>query len=137
MKKWFGLFLSLFLIIALCWISGLFHSPQRSPDIRQEIWIAQTQNQQEPEKKGESDSHLVQVLKELRTTLDGWLKSLNERIEREDITRFEVRFLEILRSILEWIRETINSYIESSEEMAPRKGRRDVFRDAILLSQTG
>ena len=61
--------------------------------------------------------------------MDGWLKDLNERIEREDVTRFEVRFLEILRNILEWVKEKIDAKIESSEEKKPEKEERGLVRE--------
>jgi hypothetical protein len=77
---------------------------------------------QNEEKKGEGDPHMLQILKEMQKTLDGWLKSLNERIESEDVTRFEVRFLEILRNILEWVKEKIDARIESSERRKEKKG---------------
>lgn len=63
----------------------------------------------EREGKGERDSHYVELMKQLRTKLDGWLKDLNDRIESGDVTRFEIRFLEILRSVLEWLREKVDS----------------------------
>src|SRR4030043_2097177 len=68
------------------------------------------------EGKGENDSHYVQMMRQLRTKVDGWLKDLNQRIEREDVTRFEVRFLEILRSFLEWVGEEIDDQIGSEEK---------------------
>jgi hypothetical protein len=80
--------------------------------------ILLTQNE---EKKEETDPHMLQILKEIQKKLDEWLKSLNERIESEDITRFEVRFLEILRNILEWIKEKIDAKIESPEKGIPKK----------------
>jgi hypothetical protein len=82
------------------------------------------------------------VLKEIQKKLDEWLKKLNERIESEDITRFEVRFLEILRNILEWIKEKIDAKIESAEKekpiKKPRRGRYEEihYRD-LLFSKTG
>jgi len=103
--------------------------------------MVRTQYGEKGEKKGGTDSNIVLILKEFKETVEGWLKSLNERIEREDITRFEVRFLEILRSILEWVKEKIDSWIESSEDQVPGKKRRDLFREAIQrispLSQLG
>lgn len=75
------------------------------------------------EGKGEQDSHYVQVMKQLRTKVDGWLKDLNQRIESEDVTRFEVRFLEILRSVLEWVGEKIDAQIESGEKKPKKKTR--------------
>ena len=93
--------------------------------------MVRTQYREKGEKKGGTDSNIVLILKEFKETVEGWLKSLNERIEREDITRFEVRFLEILRSILEWVKEKIDSWIESSEDQLPGKKRRDLFRETI------
>jgi hypothetical protein len=75
------------------------------------------------EGKSEQDSHYVQVMKQLRTKVDGWLKDLNQRIESEDVTRFEVRFLEILRSVLEWVGEKIDNQIESGEIKPKKKTR--------------
>jgi hypothetical protein len=67
---------------------------------------------EEKEEKGQVDSQLALLLK-IQEALNGWLKSINERIESEDVTKIEVRFLEILRSILEWIKEKIDAKIES------------------------
>ncbi len=73
------------------------------------------------EKKSEEpEPHHIQMLKQFKSKIEGWLKSINERIESEDITRFEVRFLEILRSILEWSRDKIDQWI-SSEEKKPQR----------------
>jgi len=55
--------------------------------------------------------------------VDDWLKSINEEIEKEDVTRFKVRFLEILRSILEWVKAEIDSWLETSEkDMRQKEG---------------
>jgi len=78
-------------------------------------------------KGGKEDPYFIAFLKQLRDKVDGWLKSLNERIEREDITRFEVRFLEILRSILEWVKEKLDAKIESSEEQRPKRREKGGF----------
>ena len=75
------------------------------------------------EGKGEQDSHYVQMMRQLRMKVDGWLKDLNQRIESEDVTRFEVRFLEILRSLLEWVGEKIDAQIESGEKKPKKKTR--------------
>lgn len=69
------------------------------------------------------ESHYVQLMKQLRMKVDGWLKDLNQRIESEDVTRFEVRFLEILRSLLEWVGEKIDAQIESGEKKPKKKTR--------------
>ena len=70
--------------------------------------------QMDDKEEKEQDSHLILLLKNIQEALNGWLKSINERIESEDVTKIEVRFLEILRSILEWIKEKIDAKIESS-----------------------
>jgi len=93
--------------------------------------MIQTQYREGREKKGEKDSYMVQLLSELKQTLDGWLKSINDEVEREDVTRFKVRFLEILRSILEWVKEKIDSYLESSEQDTPLK-KGEAFREVRL-----
>jgi hypothetical protein len=78
--------------------------------------ILLTQNTEQEEEKKEEDSQYIALLKQIKEKVDGWLKSINERIEREDVTRLEVRFLEILRNILEWVKEKIDSKLESSKE---------------------
>jgi hypothetical protein len=80
-----------------------------------EYRILLTQNTEKEEKK-EEDFQYISLLKQIKEKVDGWLKSINERIEREDVTRLEVRFLEILRNILEWVKEKIDSKLESSKE---------------------
>ena len=80
------------------------------------------------EKKEQQDSYYIILLKKAREGLDGWLKSINERIESEDVTKIEVRFLEILRSILEWIREKIDAKIESSPPQEQQTERVWSFR---------
>jgi hypothetical protein len=94
------------------------------------------------EKREEKDSHEVQLLKELRQTVDGWLKSINEEIDREDVTRFKVRFLEILRSILEWVREKLDSWLEPSDEDVPGKREkggpfREIHKRQVTFSGIG
>ncbi len=121
MKKWFGFLLSLFLIIGM--VSAFFAPSilkKAKPEGRKSEGYRTLLIQNE-EKKGETDPHLFQVLKEIQKKLDEWLKSLNERIESEDVTRFEVRFLEILRNILEWIKEKVDAKVGSSEERIPKK----------------
>ena len=81
------------------------------------------------EKKSETGSYYIQLLKQIKEKVDGWLKSLNERIEKEDVTRFEVRFLEILRNILEWVKEKVDSKLESSEEKKPGKQEKGLLRE--------
>jgi len=82
---------------------------------------------QDEEKKEQTDPHFILVLKKLREKLDEWLKSINDRIESENITRLEVRFLEILRSFLEWGREKVNTKIESSDREKPEETHQRVI----------
>jgi hypothetical protein len=130
MKKWFGFFISLLLILGMILGVSSFSIFKKtiSGETKAERYrIILTQDE---EKKGETDPHLILVLKEIQKKLDEWLKSLNERIESEDITRFEVRFLEILRNILEWIKEKVDAKIESSEKEKPiKKEKRGIFRE--------
>ena len=133
MKKWIGLLISLFLIFILGvgLVSGSFSilsktMPKETKSEGYRILLIQ-----EEKEKGESDPHFILILKEVQKKLEEWLKSLNERIESEDITRLEVRFLEILRNILEWIKEKVEAKIESSEKEKPiKKEKRGLFREA-------
>jgi hypothetical protein len=129
MKKWFGFLISLLLIIGMVSVSlapGILKKKRSQAEKSDGYRVILIQDE---EKKGETDPHMLQILKEIQRKLDEWLKSLNERIESEDVTRFEVRFLEILRNILEWIKEKIDAEIESSEKgipkKRPKKGRYD------------
>ena len=129
MKKWIGLFVSLFLIIGMV---SAFLSPtiaKKETTKRTKLEGYRVLPVQEEEKKEQADPHMIQVLKEIQRKLDEWLKSLNERIESEDVTRFEVRFLEILRNILEWIKEKVDAKIESSEQEKPIKKEKGMFRE--------
>jgi len=122
MKKWIGPFLSLLLILALISILGFFQDSQRATEKKEEAQIVLTQYREGGEKKGEKDTFLIDLLRQLKQTVDGWLKSINEEIENEDVTRFKVRFLEILRSFLEWVKEKIDSWLEASEKDMREKG---------------
>jgi hypothetical protein len=77
----------------------------------------------------EDESNMIELMKGLQEILDGWLKSINERIDREDVTRLEVRFLEILRSILEWTKEKVDRELDSLRQQQQRR-ERGTFRDA-------
>jgi acyl-ACP thioesterase len=76
-------------------------------------------------KEGSEDTYYIRLLKQTREKMDEWLKSLNERIDQEDITRFEVRFYEISRNIVEWIREMIDAKVKSSEEKKLKKKEKE------------
>jgi vacuolar-type H+-ATPase subunit I/STV1 len=127
MKKWFGPLLSI-LFIALClsvpFASDIFKTITNQKGNIGEYKIVLTQDTEKEEK---GDTYSITLLKQIREKVDAWLKSLNERIEREDITRFEVRFYEILRNILEWVREKIDARIESSEEKRQKKKEKEGF----------
>jgi len=112
-------------------MSGSFHNLERvvSKEAKGEERMIPVQNLENEGNKKETDSHYLQILKQLKEKVDGWLKDLNERIEREDVARFEVRFLEILRNILEWVKEKIDAKIESSEEKKPEKKERGLVRE--------
>ena len=56
------------------------------------------------------------------------MAKIGQRSDREEnITRLEVRFLEILRSILEWVREKVNAKIEASEKEKPKETHQRAF----------
>jgi hypothetical protein len=127
MKKWIVPLLSLLLIAVLLLVSSPFNIFKASMTRKESgekpgILFAQDEGKEE-----QTDPHLILILKRLREKLDEWLKSINDRIESEDITRLEVRFLEILRSILGWVREKVDAKIESFEKGKPRETHQRVF----------
>ena len=122
MKKWIGLFFVLLLILSLLCVLGFFQDLRRGTERKEDGQIILTQDREGGEKRGEKDTILIDLLKELKQIVDGWLKSINEKIENEDVTRFKVRFLEILRSILEWLKDKIDSWLETSEKDMREKG---------------
>ena len=132
MKKWVGLLISLFLIlvIGMGWVSDSFSILKKTtPQAAKSEGYRVVPIQDETE-KGETDPYMLQILKEIQKKLDEWLKSLNESIESEDVSRFKVRFLEILRNILEWIKEKVDAKIESSEKEKPiKKRQKGLFRE--------
>jgi len=138
MKKWIVPFLSLLLVAVLLLVSSPFNifkasMTREEGGERSGILFAQDEGKEE-----QTDPHFILVLKRLREKLDEWLKSINDQIESENITRLEVRFLEILRSMLGWVREKIDAKIESSEKEKPKESRQSVFsspkQDDIVLS---
>jgi hypothetical protein len=125
MKKWIGPCLSLFLVAVLLFLSGpplqskqVLGTEGESPDRP----LVLTQN-----KKDDDSSQYIQMMKGFQEILDGWLKSLNEKIDSEDVTRLEVRFYEILRNILEWVKEKVDAQIDSATQKKEQK-ERGVFR---------
>ena len=122
MKKWIGIFLSLLLIVSLISVLGIFQDSRRTTDKKEKIQIVLTQFKEGAEKGEGKDTFRIDLLRQLKQIIDGWLKSINKEIEDEDVTRFKVRFLEILRSILEWVREKIDSMLKNSEKEIGKQG---------------
>ncbi len=130
MKKWGGLLLSLIIITSLFLIPTAFNIFTPAKDERVNIENPRIVLTQGTETEGKGDTYFILFLKQIREKVETWLKSLNEKIEREDITRFKVRFYEYLRNILEWMKEKIDAKIESSEEQRPpKKDKEGLFRE--------
>jgi hypothetical protein len=144
MKKWVGPLISLFLILTLGigLVSGSFSILKKTTSKATKSDGYRVVPIQGEEEKGETDPHMLQILKAVQKKLDEWLKSLNESIESEDVSRFKVRFLEILRNILEWVKEKVDAKIESSEKekpiKKPQKGLlRETHREILSFSKMG
>ena len=115
MKKWIGLLLSLLFTGVLFFgpaFSALFKPGSEGKSVESPQTVFAQSNKEKEEKR---DSYSTDLLKQIREKVEGWLKSLNDKIESEEITHFEVRFYEILRSILEWLREKIDAEIGPPE----------------------
>ena len=122
MQKRIGFALSVFLAVSLISGLGFFLDSGRSMDHQEEARIVQAQYKEGGAKREGKDTFMIDLLRQLKQTVDDWLKSINEEIEHEDVTRFKVRFLEILRSILEWVKEKIDLWLETSEQDTREKG---------------
>jgi len=122
MKKWMGLFASVLLLLIGAFFSLKLSIPvvdRRTEPASLKRAISEGDQgsprrvvfgrEDDRGKKEAKETYYIQILRILRENLNEWLKSLNERIESEDITRLEVRFLEILRNILEWFKEKIDA----------------------------
>ena len=122
MKKWVVPLLSVLLVFVLVYLSGPFHLfkfTASKGDRRGEVRPEWTQNPETEKEEGETAE--IQLLKKVEEQLDEWLKSINEQIEKEDVSRLKVRFLEVLRNVLEWVREKVDKRIESQKGKIPRK----------------
>jgi hypothetical protein len=129
MKKWIGPCLSVSLVLVLLFLSGPFAGLKQPAFLYgegKERPLVLTQDRKND--KRDDDSNFVQILQGFQEIVDGWLKSLNERIESGDVTRFEVRFLEILRNMLEWVKEKLDAQIESTREQQRRR-EKGTFRE--------
>ncbi len=132
MKKWIGPLISLLLILILGigLVFGSFSNLKQALHEKAETDGCSILPVQDEKEKEDADPHLLQILKEVQKKLDEWLRKLNDRIEREDVTRFGVRFLEIIRNILEWVKEKVDAKIESYEKDKPiQKEKRETFRE--------
>jgi hypothetical protein len=130
MKKWIVPLLSLLLIAVLLLIScpfSMFKPSMTKMESEEKLGILLNRDGRQKEQPG---TPFILVLKRLRKKLDEWLKSINDRIESEEITRLEVRFLEILRSILGWARGRVDAKIRSSEKRHPQKNEKGSFRES-------
>jgi len=142
MKKWIGPLISLLLILILgiAFVSGSFSSlEQTSPGRTEGYSIIRVQDEKE---KGDADPYLLQIWKEIQKGLDEWLRRLNDKIESEDVTRFGVRFLEILRNMLEWMKERVDGKIQFYEKEKPMKEKksgtfRETRRDGLPFAEMG
>ena len=130
MKKWFGFLISILfmaILLSVPFASDMFSPAKNKGEDVKGYGIVATQYR---EKEPKGDTYSTALLKQIREKVDEWLKGLNEKIEREDVTRFEVRFYEILRNILEWVREKIDANLESPEEKRQKIEKKGgVFRE--------
>jgi hypothetical protein len=120
MKKWIVPLLSLLFICVLIYLTGPFHFFKITVSKRdggEGPRMMMTQSME----KDETEPQSARLYKEIQEMLDGWLKSLNERIERQDVSKIEVRFLEVLRNILEWVKEKVDAKVDSLKMKAPKK----------------
>jgi hypothetical protein len=144
MKKWIGPLMSLFLILILGvgFVSGSFSNLQRTSSGNAKTERYSLIPALDEKEKGDADSYMLQIWKEIQKKLDEWLRKLNDRIESEDVTRFGVRFLEMIRNILEWAKEMVDARIESYGKEEPmRKDKPGTFRETrqedLTLSKLG
>jgi len=136
MNKWIGAFVSVLMAVVLVYFLAPFQmpAPQGAGDSDVKPVPAIFGKTDEEKERKDEDTQLIQILKRVQEVLDGWLKSLNERIESKDVSRLEVRFLEVLRSVVEWVKAKVDAKIDSS------KGQREAkvaFQDIRRRSVTG
>ena len=128
MKKWVVPVLSLLLVFGFVYLSAPFNffritvsKVDRGGERRAELTrIAEGERE-------DGDSTENQLLKKIQEQLNEWLKSVNERIESEEVSRLEVRFLEMLRNVLEWVKEKVDKKVESSKGRG--SGKKDPFKE--------
>ncbi len=142
MKKWIGTLISflLILILGIGFVFGSFSNvEQTSPEGTKTERYSVLPVQDEKE-GGEGAPYMLQFWVEVQKRLDVWLRKLNDKIEGEDITRLGVRFLEVIRNILEWTKEKVDARIESyaKEKPTQKKGLlRETRREGLRFSRLG
>ena len=142
MKKWVGTLVSFLLVVILGigFVFGSFSNLEQTSADRTKTEGYFINPAQEEKEGGDADPHMLQIWKEIQKKLDEWLRRLNDRIEKEDVTRFGVRFLEMIRNILEWAKEKVDARIESYEKEKPirKKGiLRETRREGLPFSRMG
>jgi len=142
MKKWVGTLVSFLLVVILGigFVFGSFSNLEQTSADRTRTEGYFINPAQEEKEEGDADPYMLQIWKEIQKKLDEWLRRLNDRIEKEDVTRFGVRFLEMIRNILEWAKEKVDARIESYEKEKPirKKGiLRETRREGLPFSRTG
>jgi hypothetical protein len=147
MKKWIGLFISVLLFLIGTFFSLKLSIPvldmrTEPASLKQAISKGDQGSarrvvfgsEEERGKKEAKETYYIQILRILRENLNEWLKSLNDRIESEDVTRLEVRFLEILRNILEWFKEKIDAKLGPPSEQKTDMRYRDPSPIRVTIS---
>ena len=142
MKKWVGTLVSFLLVVVLGigLVFGSFSNLEQTPADRTRTEGVFLRHAQEEKEGGDADPYMFQIWKEIQEKLEEWLRKLNDRIEREDVTRFGVRFLEMIRNILEWVKEKVDARVESYEKEKPvrKKGwLRETRKEGLLFSRMG
>ena len=122
MKKWVVPLLSILLVFGFVYLSSPFNFFKitiHRGDQGQKGRVKLTPIDEGEREEGDSTEY--QLFKKIQEKLDEWLKSINERIESEDVSRLEVRFLEMLRNVLEWVKEKVDKKVESSKGKGSRE----------------
>ena len=128
MKKWVVPVLSLLLVFGFVYLSAPFNLFRITVSKVHRGGEGQAKLTRIAEgEREEGDSTENQLLKKIQEQLNEWLKSINERIESEEVSRLEVRFLEILRNVLEWVKEKVDKKVESSKGRG--LGKKNPFKE--------
>ncbi len=142
MKKWIGTLISslLIVILGIGFVFGFFSDLEQTLPGKTKAGEHSLQPAQEEKEGGDADPYMLRIWMEIQRKLDKWLRRLNDRIEKEDVTRFGVRFLEMIRNILEWAKEKVDARVESygKEKPAQKKGLlKETRREYLRFSKEG